>query len=217
MQTRRWSVIIGVYFCAFALLFGCARDKEESPIQNSSGETRRTEKPAKPAPPEALILESDGRKLSIGATIEEAQAAFPKPPNSNPPRINQTLLEGQEHWGWETNKEVFDVYYRKGKVDWFSYRMKIKDSKKREELVDKELEKFGEPAENAEGPDLSVYSWERDDGIRIVLNLSSGDDQGVLFFVGYVEALQEQGMPIGNLETLVQTPTPSPGNKEKKQ
>ncbi|MGI8923092.1 MAG: hypothetical protein ACR2HJ_03470 [Fimbriimonadales bacterium] len=147
-----------------------------------------------------LQVDGPGGRLSLGGTIADAKKAFPRPGGAEGV---PGLSENAETWAWENDEMLFEAVGTEGKLAWFVLMHKGLDINKRDGEISRELDRFGEPAENAESKYAAAYSWEKDDAVRVVVNIGAPGNEGVLTVVGRARMLIDKGFPIGELSILV--------------
>jgi hypothetical protein len=149
------------------------------------------------------ILESDLGTLSLADDIERAKQVFVPIPGARMLRESSLTLPGESHYGWESDGFVFDAFAKNGRLTTLSYLQKNLDAPKRQTEIDRELERFDEPTENAEGRITAAYVWRDGKQARIVVEFFDKETMGILRVVGTTDALEARGFPLGNLGALV--------------
>ena len=142
--------------------------------------------------------------LLISDDLAAAKAAFPAPPGSQITTEPELTLSGESHYGWSTDKQVFDAFADQSGLTTLSLLKKNLSKAERHTEIDRDLERFDEPKENAEGKTVAAYLWKDGDYVRIVVDFFAGNAQGILKVVGTKEALEARGFPLSNLADLVE-------------
>ena len=164
--------------------------------------------PAKATIPIAKELIGDPTLTALGSlqisdTLADAKVAFPAPPGSQISAEPELTLSGESHFGWTTDKQVFDAFGTAAGLTTVSLLKKNLSDHERSTEVDRDLERFDEPLENAEGNTVAAYLWRDGDYVRIVVDFFAGQAKGVLKVVGTADSLQARGFPLSNLAELV--------------
>ena len=141
--------------------------------------------------------------ISLENNFEEIARLCPVPEKGNPTSANDLALPGERHYGWETPELILDVYARGNAITTISMLHQKMTARARSAEIDRELERFDEPDENAEGTKTAAYLWRDGERLRIIVEFSSGDDGGILRVVGTESALIQRGFPVGQLSELV--------------
>ncbi|MBA3726731.1 MAG: hypothetical protein H0W86_09835 [Armatimonadetes bacterium] len=147
-----------------------------------------------------LQVDGPGGRLSLGGTIGDAKRAFPRPSGA---KSVPGLSDDAETWAWENDEMLFEAVGSEGKLAWLKMMRKGLDANRRDGEISRELDRFGEPAENAESKYAAAYSWEKDDAVRVVVNIGAPGNEGVLTVVGPARMAMDKGFPIGELSILV--------------
>ncbi len=149
-------------------------------------------------------IESDGGSISLSDNMERAKKVFAAPPGSRQSTETSLTLPGESHYGWESDGFVFDAFAKNGKLTTLSILQKNLDAPQRQTEIDRELERFDEPTENAEGRITAAYVWREGKQARIVVEFFDKETMGILRVVGTTDALEARGFPLGDLGALVQ-------------
>lgn len=150
------------------------------------------------------IVDSAHGTISLADGIERAKEVFAAPQGSKLTTETSLTLPGESHFGWVTESIVFDAFAKNGKLTTVSILQKNLDAPKRQTEIDRELERFDEPTENAEGRVTAAYVWREGRQARIVVEFFDKETMGILRVVGTTEALEARGFPLGDLGALVQ-------------
>ena len=185
-----------LFYFSILLAFGCTGqpDREDAP---------------KPDPkPFANPLTGDTTLTAIGGlqaedTLDHAKQLFPAPPGAETSAQPELTLPGETHYGWSTETEVFDAFASGGKLATVSLLKSGLTDAERQTQVDRELERFDEPTENAEGRTCAAYLWRDGDYVRIIVDFSAEGSKGILKVAGVAASLEARGFPISNIADLV--------------
>ena len=176
--------------------FGCTGQPERSDAPKPDPKT--FEKP----------LAGDTTLTAIGElqaedTLNQAKQLFPAPPGAELSSQPELTLPGETHYGWSTDTQVFDAFASGGKLATVSLLKSGLSDAERQTQIDRELERFDEPTENAEGRTCAAYLWRDGDYVRIVVDFSAEGSKGVLKVAGVAASLEARGFPISNISDLV--------------
>jgi hypothetical protein len=141
--------------------------------------------------------------LHVSDAFDRARQVFPAPAGSHIESQPELTLAGERHFGWSTELQVFDAFAFKEKLTTVSLLKTGLTDAERQTQIDRELERFDEPNENAEGRTAAAYLWRDGDYVRIVIDFFGGDNRGVLKVSGTKNALAARGFPVDNLADLV--------------
>jgi hypothetical protein len=179
------------------VLAGCDAKKDEKPAAAVTPITA-------PDHDDTLVtLETANGNVSLMDSFSEALAHLPMPKNAKKTEAHELGLPGEDHYGWETKDVVVDIYARGGRINTISMLHQHIEADARAAEIDRELERFDEPTENAEGASTAAYLWKNDGRVRIVVEFVSETDGAILRVVGNEKSLIERGFPLGQLSELV--------------
>lgn len=180
------------------LAAGCGGAKTEEVI--------KPEQPTQPpvtADSALTVIDGATGSISLEDNLTAAKKSFPPPESARETTDSDLTLPGESHYGWESDTAVFDAFAKAGKLTTISYLQKNLDAQQRQTQIDRELERFDEPTENAEGRITAAYVWRSGSQARIVVEFFSKDTKGILRVVGDESSLKERGFPLGDLSALV--------------
>src|SRR5688572_3554642 len=185
-----------VVYLLFAVAAGCVAQPDKRPA--AQPDAKPFEKP----------LVGDTTLTAIGElqaidTIDDAKKLFPAPPGAQTSAQPDLLLVGETHYGWSTDFQVFDVFASAGKLATISLMKSGLTDAERHTQIDRELERFDEPNENAEGRTCAAYLWRDGDYVRIVVDFFAEKSSGILKVTGIASSLEARGFPISNIANLV--------------
>lgn len=142
-------------------------------------------------------------ELQIADTLDHAKSLFPAPSGADISTQPELTLPGESYYGWATDRQVFDAFSSDGRLTTISLLKKGLTESERQTEIDRELERFDEPTENAEGKTAAAYLWRDGDYARIVVDFFGGAQKGVLKVAGIASSLEARGFPISHLSDLV--------------
>jgi len=187
------------YILIAGVLAGCGGTKP-SPVEPIA---TATSPPIVMGDSALTIIDSDQGTISLADDMTHAKKLFTAPPGSRISQESALALPGESHYGWESDNFVFDAFAKNGKLTTLSLLEKNLDAAKRQTEIDRELERFDEPNENAEGRITAAYVWQDGKQARIVVEFFDKQTMGILRVVGTTEALEARGFPLGDLGALV--------------
>jgi len=188
------------YFLIVGVLAGCGGVE---PTHTERTGTKQTA-PTTNGDTALTTIESDGGSVSLRDTMERAKQVFEAPAGSQKSTETSLTLPGESHYGWESDGVVFDAFAKNGKLTTLSILEKNLDAPQRQTEIDRELERFDEPTENAEGRITAAYVWREGKQARIVVEFFDKETMGILRVVGTTDALEARGFPLGDLGALVE-------------
>src|SRR5688500_4136417 len=162
----------GSCFCYLALILavtGCTPSANE----DQPGTAAATSNPFKPPLTGDATLTSIG-ELQIEDTLKQAKVLFPAPPGADIVAQPELTLEGETHYGWSTQGKVFDAFAAGDRLTTISLLRTEMTDAERHTQIDRELERYDEPNENAEGETAAAYLWRDGDFVRIVVDFFAG-------------------------------------------
>lgn len=173
-----------------------------------TGQPDRADTPNPDPKPFEQPLSGDTTLTAIGElqaedTLEHAKRLFPAPPGAEISSQPELTLPGETHYGWSTDTQVFDAFASGGKLATVSLLKSGLSDAERQTQIDRELERFDEPTENAEGRTCAAYLWRDGDYVRIVVDFSAEGSKGILKVAGVAASLEARGFPISNISDLV--------------
>lgn len=185
-----------VIYLLLAVAAGCVAQPDKQPA--AQPDAKPFEKP----------LAGDTTLTAIGElqaidTIDDAKQLFPAPPGAQISTQPDLTLVGETHYGWSTDFQVFDVFASGGKLTTISLMKSGLTDAERQTQIDRELERFDEPNENAEGRTCAAYLWRDGDYVRIVVDFFAEESSGILKVTGIAASLEARGFPISNIADLV--------------
>jgi len=146
----------------------------------------------------------NGASISLADNLERVKEVFPAPTGSEKTSEEAITLPGESRYGWETSNLVFDAFEKGGKLTTLSLLQKNLGPAERQTEIDRELERFDEPSENAEGRVTAAYVWRDGTQVRIVVEFFGKENRGILRVVGTATALTARGFPLGDLSALIE-------------
>lgn len=184
--------------CSFGLLIGgCSGNKAADIIPTRVAKAR----PVPIARNESPMFRLGG--LTLNNTLDDAKLAFPMPAGAALTPLPGGTVAENEHWGWETKTQTFDAVEQVGKLAWFNVMRKTLTPSERAKAVQDELAQFGKPTKISNGKAADAYYWRKGDSVRLLVNLKSKTNPGLLQLVGVAKILEEQGLPLDKLDAFV--------------
>ncbi|MDQ2986323.1 MAG: hypothetical protein M3R13_06325 [Armatimonadota bacterium] len=187
-----------LYILMFGAIVGCG-----SPVPAKVGPVEPNAKPPQSGDPALTILSGPQGSISLDDTMDRAKKVFAVPQGATATSQPELTLTGESHFGWESRDVVFDAFATNGRLTTISILLKNLAAPERQTEIDRELERFDEPTENAEGQTTAAYVWREDGAARIVVEFFAKETAGILRVVGTTDALEDRGFPIGKLSELV--------------
>lgn len=205
---RKAPVVTGVATSLLIALALVLAAKNDGVLAGCGGAEPSPPEPAPTAPvvlgdTALTIIDAAQGSISLADDFERAKKLFVAPPGSRETRETSLTLPGETHYGWESDGLVFDAFARNGKLTTLSILQKNLDAPRRQTEIDRELERFDEPTENAEGRVTAAYVWREGKQARIVVEFFDKQTMGILRVVGTTDALEARGFPLGDLGALV--------------
>lgn len=169
------------------------------------------EPPAATQPPVANVPNPQGDPalaflsgLTLADSLETARKLYPVPDGGKQTPQPLRLLDGEAHYGWQAAGEMFDAYGLGDRLTTVIHLRRDLQASARDAIIDREIERYDEPLENSETDATSAYLWRDGDYVRLVVNFSGPSNSGLLTVIGIADYLQDRGLPIDNIDHLVE-------------